>query len=217
MLRKILLTTLVFGTFAIRADSLNNAKLFVADLIALGKFSKSNEKLSTNVEAQKLVDKLSNNVNFEELAKSALGARWNSISKELKQDFMKTLKESIETILYPRAHRISAPLAEINFTKVDGKPLNVRAKTRFESEKQGEIVERELELELVYSSAQKQIVDAWIEGEQVSANLKRQFDQALQKKTVEQLLEQMKSRLNKALNPVKSSDKTNVKKPESKK
>lgn len=213
---------MIFGMFSTspKADAVltAHAKLFVADLIELSKFSKAKAKLSTNAEAQKLLNKISATIDFEELAKTALGDRWNTLSETLKQDFLKTLRESIETLLYPRAHAISAPLSDIKFSSAESKPLNVKAKTRFESEKHGEIVERDLELELIYSKAKNRIVDAIIEGELVSSNLKRQFDQALKKRSFEELLTQMKQRLKDAQKPkVVSAPKTPAPKTETKK
>jgi|GEM_PF-1238811 len=179
------------------SDVVTRAKGFVSDLIALGKISKGGTALDLSPEGKKLVESLSTGVDFEALARSALGSKWDALKPAVKNDFMSTLRETIETVLYPRAHRISAPLNEIQFTKNSSKPMNVLAKTKFEAEKEGEIVERDLEFELIFGTGGKKIVDAWIEGELVSANLKRQFDQALQKKTMEQILEQMKKRLSK--------------------
>jgi ABC-type transporter MlaC component len=199
------------GEAAEKVDLLSQAQDFVKELLELGKISKDSQSLESNPQAKKLVEKLSSSVDFEALARASLGTRWTSLKPDLRSEFMATLRETIETILYPRAHRITTPLSEIQFSRNTKKAQNVIARTKFESEKEGEIIQKDLELELIFSKNGKKIVDAVLEGELVSANLKRQFDQALQKKSMEQLLAQMKTRLKKAQSP-KADVKTDVKK-----
>jgi ABC-type transporter MlaC component len=177
----------------------DRSKEFVSQLLELGKISKNTPESEENKKkSQALIEQLSKGVNFEALAKKSLGERWDSLRAETRTDFMQTLQETIETVLYPRAHRISAPLAEVEFKAHEKNKNHVIAKTQFEVERDGEIVERDLEFELVFDVNGTSIVDALIEGELVSHNLKRQFDQALEKRSFEEILAQMKRRLKQA-------------------
>lgn len=182
----------------LRAESeeVAKARAFVNDLLILGKLSKKKSE-DSKAEAKDLVAKLSSGVDFEGLAAKSLKGTWDGLSESKKQDFMDTLQGMIEEVLFPRAHRISAPLNEVEFSLHPKNLKRVKAKTRFETEKHGEIVERDLEIDLIYADSGS-IEDAWIEGELVSSNLQRQFDNALKKKTFDQILAQMKSKLAKS-------------------
>lgn len=189
---------LLVGASDLRAESeeVTKAREFVNDLLTLGKLSKQKTG-ETQPEAKALVAKLSAGVDFEGLAAKSLRGTWSGLGEEKQKDFMDTLQGMIEEVLFPRAHRISAPLNEVEFSLHPKNLKRVKAKTRFETEKHGEIVERDLEIDLIYAESGS-IEDAWIEGELVSSNLQRQFDNALKKKTFDQILAQMKSRLKKA-------------------
>jgi ABC-type transporter MlaC component len=176
------------------AAVMDKSKSFVSQLLELGQLSRATQG-ALSPESRKLIEGLSSQVDFESLASKSLGAtRWKQIDSATRQDFLKTLQETIETVLYPRADRITTSLNEVRFEANPKAARNVVARTKFETEKQGEIVERDLEFELIFDAREK-VVDAIIEGELVSANLKRQFDQALQKRSFEQILAQMKKRL----------------------
>jgi hypothetical protein len=138
-----------------KVDVMFRAKEFVSDLLVLGKISKEGKGIDSSPDAKKLVAKLSEGVDYESIANVSLGSKWETLKPAIKDDFMATLRETIETVLYPRAHQITTPLNEIKFLKNELKPLNVIAKTQFEKEKEGEIIERSLEFELVFAPTGK--------------------------------------------------------------
>jgi len=182
-----------------RAEVMERSRSFVAQLLELGKLSRESKGVVTP-DSKKAIQNLSSQIDFEVLASRSLGTTWKNLATAKRKDFMNTLKESIEVLLFPKADRITAPLNEVKFTVNPKATRQVRARTKFETTKQGEVVEKEIEFELVFDNREK-VVDTILEGELVSANLKRQFDQALQKKTFDQLLTQMKTRLANAKKP----------------
>jgi ABC-type transporter MlaC component len=184
--------------------SIPSAKDFLKDLLDLSKISKAT-KGSDSPEARRLITALSDRVDFDTLARSALGTRWSSATPALRQDFRATLQNLLETVLYPKSHRMTAKLGDVVFTENPEAKGRITAKTRYEFEKKGELVERDLELVLVFGADDTRIVDAVIEGEVLSANLKRQFDQALQTKTLQQILDQLKKRVAEAKRPTKGT------------
>lgn len=186
-----------------QAAVLDKSKSFVSQLLELGRLSRESKGVVTPG-SRAAIRQLSAQVDFERLAAKSLGATWTKLSPAKRKDFMNTLQESIEVLLYPKADRLTASLGEVKFTLNPTKPRQVVARTKFESMKQGEIVEREIEFELVFDAREK-VVDTLLEGELVSGNLKRQFDQALQKKSFDQLLAQMKKRLADAKLPPKAA------------
>ncbi len=191
------------------------AKDFVTKLLDLGKLSKKHDADSKS-RAKEIVKELSNGVDFEGLAAKSLHMTWQNTTKAKRKEFMDTLQGMIEEVLFPKAHKISAPLNEIEFSLHPKNMKRVKAKTRFETEKQGEIIEKDLEIDLIYSNAGL-IEDAWIEGELVSANLQRQFDNALKKKSFDQILTQMKSKLKQKKAEDVEPESQAVKQPETKK
>ena len=184
--------TTPISSFA-KSKEVELAKDFVAQLLELGKLSKKYDKKS-KAQAKVIVRKLSQGVDFEGLAAKSLHTTWDKMAKVKRDDFMETLQGMIEEVLFPRAHKISAPLNEIEFSLHSNNSRRVKAMTRFETEKHGEIIEKDLEIDLIYSPSGL-IADAWIEGEMVSSNLQRQFDNALKKKSFDQILAQMKKKL----------------------
>ena len=201
-LPKIFLAFCLMGvTSQVQANSkeVELARGFVTKLLKLGKLSKKYDDKS-KADAKVIVKELSDGVDFSGLAAKSLHTTWDNMKQAKRDDFMETLQGMIEEVLFPRAHKISAPLNEIEFSLHPKNPKRVKAKTRFETEKHGEIIEKDLEIDLIYNG-KGLITDAWIEGELVSQNLQRQFDNALKKKSFDQILAQMKSKLKKTREP----------------
>lgn len=198
-MRYLLLLALMSLAIPARAEVMEKSKSFVAQLLELGKLSRASKGVVT-AESKKAIQNISAQIDFEALASKSLGNTWKNLAAPKRKEFMNTLKESIEVLLFPKADRITAPLNEVKFSVNPKASRQVRARTKFETLKQGEVIEKEIEFELVFDAREK-VVDTFLEGELVSANLKRQFDQALQKKTFDQLLAQMKTRLANAKKP----------------
>jgi phospholipid transport system substrate-binding protein len=179
------------GAFASNVD---RASEFLSDLMKLSENVKNN---GDQAERIKVIQKLSSSVDFEGLARKSLGKHWTNTSKAKRDEFLVVLKDLVEKVLYPRAKRINSKIGEIKFSEVAGSPSNVKATTKYEYEKAGDLVSRNVEIELVYKIIGKnpRIVDAILEGEQVSTNLNRQFSQILEKRTIDEVLEKMKQKL----------------------
>ncbi len=195
--------------------NIERADEFLADLMKLSDSVKSNGDVSVRKE---LIKKLSSSVDFEGLAQKSLGKHWTSTSKAKRQEFLAVLKDLVEKVLYPRAKRINSKIGEIKFSAVPGRPSNVKASTKYEYEKAGDLVSRNVEIELVYKNFgnKSRIVDAILEGEEVSMNLNRQFSQILEKRTIDEVLEKMKQKLKAQTDPnlfPKSDSKATADKP----
>ncbi|MEO5667200.1 MAG: ABC transporter substrate-binding protein [Bdellovibrionota bacterium] len=205
---------LIFALMALAIPShaavLEKSKSFVAQLLELGKLSRE-AKGALTPESKKSIQALSSQVDFQVLAAKSLGATWKKLTPAKRKDFLNTLQETIEVLLYPKADRITSSLNDVKFITTPAKPRQVNAQTTFEVEKQGDIIEKNIEFDLIFDAREK-VVDTIIQGEMVSTNLKRQFEQALQKKTFDQLLEQMKKRVADAKSPPKTPQKAGDKK-----
>jgi ABC-type transporter MlaC component len=195
---------LALSVFAIPSSDaavLDQSKAFVSQLLDLGKLSRTSKGVVTP-ESRVAIQTLSSRIDFEALAAKSLSGTWKNLSAAKRKEFLSILQESIEVFLFPKADRITSSLNEVKFTQNPQTPSQVKANTRFETTKQGEVVERTIEFELIFDTKEK-VADAILEGEKVSSNLKRQFDQALQKKTFDQLLDQLRKRIADARNPKK--------------
>lgn len=170
------------------------AQSFLKELLTLADISKSQAGKLT-AESKKHIDSLSAQVDFVRLSSVSLGPKWQQITELQRKDFIATLRELIESVLYPKAHKISAKLSDVKFADVPGKRGQVEALTRYEYEKLGDRVVKNIRIVLLYDSKGTRIVDAILEGEQLSSNLRRQFEQALQKKTFQQILDSMKKKV----------------------
>ena len=186
------LTLTVRESFA--ADTVASAKIFMTQLIDLSKHSREKQGVASD-ESTRQVKDLSAKIDFQALAKKTLGKRWNGYSAADRREFMATLQELLEVVVYPKAQKITAKSDDVKFEKVAGQPSNVKAVAEIEREKKGDIVTEKLEVVLSFDPAGAKIVDAEIEGELISANLKRQFDEALKKKTFRNIIDQMKKRV----------------------
>jgi len=173
------------------------AKDFLFEIVEVAKFSKSQQGNIT-AESQTKVKSLSQKIDYTALAKKSLGARWAKYKEQERKDFLATLQTLLEEVVYPKAKNINVDNEDLKFEIVKGKPTQVKATAEVEREKKGEMVSQSLDIVMVYDAKSKKLVDAIIDGEQVSSNLKRQFDEALKKKTFAQIIEQMKKRVSDA-------------------
>jgi ABC-type transporter MlaC component len=193
-MKKWLVVLLLALTIPSRAAVMDKTKSFVSQLLELGRLSRESKGVLTE-QSRAAIRNLSSQIDFEALAAQSLGGTWKNLSAAKRKDFLKTLQESIEVLLFPKADRLTASLGEVKFSQSPKSPRQVLARTIFETTRQGELVEKDIEFELIFD-ARERVVDTILEGELVSGNLKRQFDQALKKKSFDQLLQQMKKRLN---------------------
>ena len=194
-----LFLALTFFAVPSQATALDQSKAFVSQLLDLGRLSRSSKGVVTP-ESRIAIRTLSSRIDFEALAAKSLGTTWKKITAPKRKEFLNILQESIEVFLFPKADRITSSLNEVKFTPNPKASNQVKANTKFETTKQGEVVERDIEFELIFDRKGK-VVDTILEGERVSSNLRRQFDQALQKKTFDQLLDQLRKRVADAKNP----------------
>ncbi len=204
-LKRLFLIVLLTVSFPASSQSnVEKASRFLQDLRKLSENVNTNGDLE---ERRKIVQGLSKSVDFEALARKALGIHWQKTTKAKRDEFLQVLRELVEKVLYPRAKRIHSKVEEIKFSPIPGRPANVKAETNYEYEKKGDIVTRSIEIELIYSSskAQAKIVDAILEGEQVSTNLHRQFSQILEKKTLDEVIDRMRLKLRESDAPARTS------------
>ncbi len=190
-----LFTGLLIGISSLALSPLELSKTFMTDLAELAQQSKTNEgKFSTESKAR--LKKISAEIDFLSLSKRSFGAaRWNKFSSADRTDFLNTFQELLETVVYPKAKLITAKVDDLRYTEVPGKVGQVRVVGKVEREKRGEVVEETLEIVLLSDSKTQKIFDAVIEEEQLSVNLKRQFDESLKKKSFTQIIAQMKKRI----------------------
>jgi ABC-type transporter MlaC component len=197
-LRGIFLIGLLSLTLSAQA-SLPKAQSFMSELIDLAQLSKDKAGARGD-ESAKIIKNLSSQVDFEALAKLALGSRWAKYPAKQKQNFLSTLQELLEVVVYPQAKKISAKKDDLHYTPSAKNAREVKVTGKIEHEKKGEIIQDEIDIVLIYAKAAKdpKIVDAILDGEKVSANLKRQFDNALKKQSFAQIIDKMKKRVNEA-------------------
>lgn len=194
---------------------LDQARSFMSELVEVSKLSKA-KKGERAEDSDKLVREVSGKVDFVGLAQRSLGKRWWSLDKGERNEFLKTLQGLLEEVAYPQAQKIAVNAEDIDYQYVSQKkePV-VRLYGQFEREKRGEIVLEKVESELVFDSKTKKIVDAVVEGETISTNLRRQFDEALKKKSFGQIVDLMKKRLAKARNKEESKESATAKREQS--
>jgi len=195
MTRIILVATILLANSGFSAVSnVAHAKEFLNDLI---KLSENVRASGSDEERKALMRKISSSVDFEGLARKSLGKHWAKTTKAKREEFLQVLRELVEKVLYPRAKRINSKIGDIKFSDIPGKSGNVRASTKYEYEKAGDLVSRNVEIEILYGKVggRLQIVDAILEGEQVSLNLNRQFSQILEKRTIDDVLKRMREKL----------------------
>jgi len=173
---------------------------FMFEIVEVANFSKTKSgQIST--ESQNRVKSVSAKIDFVALAKKALTPKWSKYSETEKKDFLATLQELLEQVVYPKAKNINVQSDDLKFESVPGKKGRIKVTAEVEREKKGEMVTQNIEIELIYDLKISKITDAVVEGELISANLKRQFDEALKKKTFSQIIEQMKKRVDESKSP----------------
>lgn len=203
-----LLLTLI-GCFCVlsplRAESLEvyqtQAKDFMSHLLELSDLSRKMAGASQDLIAEKngKIKRVSQQIDFLTLSQASLGPRWKKISDKEKQEFLKTLQELLEEVVFPLAKKIAVSSDKMEFKNIPKQANWVKVEAKIEREKRGELVSQDLEVDLIFSKSKPtRIVDAVIEGERLSENLKRQFDEALKKKSFGQIIERMKSRVEEA-------------------
>jgi ABC-type transporter MlaC component len=141
------------------------------------------------------IKSVSSKVDFKKLAEKSLGRRWPNIKKTEKDEFLKVLQELLEVVVYPQAKKISVASSDIQYQLVSGAPPRVQALSLIEREKRGEKIKQKLEVVLIFDQKSQRIVDAVIEGEELSSNLKRQFDEALKKQSFASIIEKMRKKV----------------------
>jgi len=149
-------------------------------------------------EIRSKLDKLSEYVDVVSLARKSLGTRWGNLPKSQRNEFIDTLSDILEEIVYPKAVNISARADDFVY-KQEEKSKNFVLITGFiEREKLGEIISNPFTMRLEFDLKTRKIVDAYVEEELISANLKRQFDRALEKRNFAEIINLMKKRVAKA-------------------
>jgi phospholipid transport system substrate-binding protein len=171
---------------------------FFNDLIELSKLSKESQAAHTN-ETNVLIRRASDRVDFTVLSQKSLGAQWNKLSANQRKDFLATLQSLLEEVAYPQAHRLVLNQEGFEFEYIEHKvEPKIKIRGVIERKKRGEIVLEAVEIQLIYNAKSKKIVDAILEGELLTQNLKRQFDEALKKRSFAEILDLMKKRVAKA-------------------
>lgn len=199
LMQNLVVALCLVSAFSAKAG-LPEAKTFMTDLVQLAQKSKAQEgKADSQSDAQ--VKALSDRVDFAALAKKSLGARWAKTPLGERNDFLKTLQELLESVVYPNAKKIAVKPEDLDYKIAPKNPNQVNVIGHVTREKNGEMVNQSLEVGLIYDPKTQKITDAVIEGEVLSQNLKRQFTEALKKKTFAQIIEKMKKRVNEARNP----------------
>ncbi len=198
LLLSLLFVTSIEMPSAMAVDYIGPARTFMTDLVALSHLSKSSDG-GVSKDSTTKVKELSARIDFNILAKTSLGpARWKSYSAPDRMKFMTTLQELLEVVVYPKAKNISANAQELKFDLNSKRPTAVKVSGQVERERKGEMLSEKMEVELIFDMKAEHIVDAVIAGELVSKNLKRQFDEALKKKTFKEIIAQMKKKVEQA-------------------
>ncbi|MBS1983367.1 MAG: ABC transporter substrate-binding protein [Bdellovibrionales bacterium] len=173
-----------------QAAKVEAAKQFMTGLVDLARTSKSTEG-KVSAESSRRVKALSDQIDFAALARKSLGSRWQKFADSERKDFLRTLQELLEVVVYPAAKRIAmGPDGFVYSESAD----RVGVEGKIEREKNGEVLTQDLEVTLIFGGNGK-IADAVIEDEMVSANLKRQFDSALKKESFASIIQKMKKRV----------------------
>jgi ABC-type transporter MlaC component len=162
---------------------------FVEQLVVLAKHSQAKTKTG---DVRVELERASQNVDFEQLARKSFGSRWVKFSKKDRADFLVALRELLEKVVYPKADRFQADENTLQYLAASEK--SVRVTGQLSREKKGQRVLEQYEIVLEYDPKTMRIVDAVLEGERLSTNLKRQFDEALKKKSFAEIVQQMKKR-----------------------
>ena len=200
--RVFLLGLCLLGPFALSSPQSSPleamARSFMKDLLEISDLSKKMVQGSSDLEILKKqkLDQVSRQIDWVDLSRSSLGPQWKKISESERKDFLATLQELLEEVVFPLAKKITMTSEQMDFSVSPKIKSQVKIQAKIEREKRGEIVQQELEVDLVYSKTKpERVVDAVIEGEKLSVNLRRQFEEALKKKTFSQILEKMKTRV----------------------
>ena len=172
-----------------------DARSFMADLIKLSDFSRSKDG-AFSADSNQLVQQISKKIDFPKLAQTSLGAtRWKGIQESERTQFLKTLQELLEVVIYPEARKITSKAADL---KYEGGKTRVTVQAPIEREKRGELITKVVQIVLIYDTKTRRVEDAILEGEQISQNLRRQFDQALKKQKFADILTKMRKRVDQA-------------------
>lgn len=178
--------------------NVDRARGFLGDLIHLSELSRAKQGQQDDG-SRKLVQSLSQRIDFELLAQRSLGKpRWSALKAQERKDFLGLLQELLEDVVYPQARKISSKAEALSFRSEGARKDQVLIEGTVERENKGEIVSTDLKVALVYDPKSHKILDAVLENEQISSNLKRQFDAALKKQTFAQILVKMKKRVQEA-------------------
>ncbi len=180
--------------------AVQTAESFIADIMGVAEFSRAGTGASSP-ESQQKIGAASAKVDFVSLAQKSFGAlRWKKFATAEREDFLKSFRELLEVVAYPKAKKFSARKESLKYKKLP-KAGQVQILGQIEREKKGEVVQQKMELILFVDTKSQKITDAVIEGELLSSNLRRQFDQALKKKSFAQIIAQMKKRVEEAKKP----------------
>ena len=171
------------------------AKNFMTKLLDVAQLSKDTKGATSPLSTQQIKE-VSGIVDFRGLAAKSFQKRWATFKAADQNEFLNTFQQLLELGLYPMAKKIGAKTDPLKYEELKGQP-KVRIKGRIEREKKGERIVEDIEIVLVFSSAATKVIDADFEGEALSKNLNRQFEEALKKKTFRQILDQMKNRVSK--------------------
>jgi ABC-type transporter MlaC component len=168
------------------------AEAFFQELLSLS----SQAKTVSDPNTQRRIRALSAQVDWTRLARASLGAkRWDQYAAADRLAFLRALQDLLELVVYPKAQNIASDPKTLTYT-VDKNRVSVRGS--LEREKNGELVRNEVSVVLIYNTQSKKIMDAVVEGEPLSTNLKRQFDEALKTRTFKDILAQMQKRVEEA-------------------
>ncbi|HVJ63751.1 MAG TPA: ABC transporter substrate-binding protein [Bdellovibrionota bacterium] len=173
------------------------AEDFLTSVISLADLSKVH-KGKLDADARKRLGEVTTYVDVVALSRRALGARWNTLPKGQRDEFIRTLTEILEEVVYPQAVKISAKSDEFTYKLDPASNKKVVINGAIEREKLGERIANPFEMRLEFDTKSKKVVDAVIEKEAISANLKRQFDRALEKRDFAAIIDLMKKRVAKA-------------------
>lgn len=174
------------------------AEDFLTTVISVSDVSKAKSGKLDESSKERLKD-ASSYVDIEGFSKRSLGnKRWATLPAAQREEFIQTLNQILEEVIYPLAKKISAKSDGFTY-KIDAKNKNiVVVNGSVEREKLGEMIVHPFEMRLEFNAKSKKVVDAIIEKEAMSVNLKRQFDRALEKRDFSAVIDLMKKRVAKA-------------------
>jgi ABC-type transporter MlaC component len=184
----------LWSTSVFSIDNLKQTDAFVQKLIQLGELRLAQKNSPTpGDEIAKLEKDLSSRIDYDSFSNQSLGGAAKKIQLMEKKEFKKLLQDILEKTIFPRADQMLAYKKDIHFEK---KGQTILLTGKWMREKNGDRVVKDFSADLFFNKS-GQIKDASFDGQKLSQSISKQIQKHLEKKKFEELLTQMKKRVEK--------------------